>query len=247
MIVAIHQPHFIPWLGYLDRMARADLFILLDHVQFERQNYQNRVRIKTGQGPQWLTVPVLQASREERILEKRIEPRGDGRHDWTRRAWLTLQYAYQGAPFFDEYAPALRGLLEARYDRLVDLNAGILDFLRSAFDIRTPMIRSSELAPAGQRSDLVLDLCQRVDADAFLGGLGGSRSYLDERAFARAGIEVLWQRFEHPRYAQHPRPAQFVEGLAAIDLLFNCGPDSGAVLRGSANELAQREALYAPA
>src|SRR5207237_5691820 len=85
MIVSAHQPNFMPWLGFFDKMRKADLFVLVDHVQFERQNYQNRTRIKTGEGPRWLTVPVNQRSRNELILEKTIDNSRDGRLRWGRQ------------------------------------------------------------------------------------------------------------------------------------------------------------------
>jgi hypothetical protein len=232
MIVAIHQPHFLPWLGYLDRMRQADLFILLDDVQFERRNYQNRVRIKTGQGAQWLCVPVVKGSQSDQIVDKLIHDPCTGHHRWGRRAFATLQYAYQGARHFGEFAPAIREIFETRWEKLVDLDWALTELLRDALQIRTPIVRSSELKVPGRKSELILNLCRAVAADVFLGGLGGSRGYLDEGTFAEAGIQVVWQKFTHPRYPQHPRPQEFTPGLSAIDLILNCGPDSPAILRG---------------
>jgi hypothetical protein len=235
MNVAIHQPHFLPWVGYLDRMMKADLFIVLDDVQFEAQNYQNRVRIKTGQGPRWITVPVYHISQDQKILDKIIDNSRAGRLRWGRKVFLTLQYAYAGAPFFKQYASALKEIFDARWEKLADLNRELLDFLRQAMDIHTPMVNSSELGVSGQKSELVLNLCRAVGADTFLGGLGGSRGYVDAQAFERAGVQVQWQEFTHPRYAQHPGPDTFVEGLSTVDMLFNCGPESANLLRGEAN------------
>jgi hypothetical protein len=234
MTVAIHQPHFMPWLGYFDRMLQADMFILLDHVQFERQNYQNRVQIKTGQGAQWLSVPVSQGAQEERILDKRIDNGRKGRQRWGRKVFLTLQYAYQGAPYFHLYASKLQGIFDARWERLVDLNRELLTFLMEALGVRKPLILSSNLPVKARKSDLVLELCRAVGADTFLGGIGGSREYLDTAAFRQARISVAWQDFQHPRYAQHPRPETFIEGLSALDLLFNCGHESVHILAGKA-------------
>ena len=240
MLVAIHQPCFLPWLGYLERMARADLFVLLDHVQFERANYQNRTRIRARSGtpggghePRWLTVPVEQRSRDEAIGEKRIDNRLAGARHWSRVHFLTLQHAYREARHAQDYLPRLRSVYEQPFEKLVDLNETLLGFLREAFAIRTPLVRSSSLAPEGAKSDLVLDLCRRVKASALLVGLGGSRSYLDRAAFARAGIALVHQQFEHPQYSQCGA-APFVAGLSALDLLFNCGPDSRRVLADAA-------------
>ena len=232
MIVAIHQPNFMPWLGYFDRMLQSDLFVLLDHVQFERRNYQNRALIRVEDEARWLTVPVVQLSQKERIIEKRVDNPADtdGGRWWGPNHFLTLRYAYRKAPFFELYAPRVRAILETRWENLVDLNIATLEFLREALGITTPMVRSSELAAEGQRSGLLLDVCKRVGASAFLGGMGGSREYLDLAAFREAGMGVLWQQFAHPHYTQCGS-APFIKGLSALDLLFNCGPRSGALLR----------------
>jgi hypothetical protein len=224
MLVAIHQPHYVPWLGYLDRMARADLFIVLDHVQFERRNYQNRTMIRCEGESKWLTVPVVQLSQKERIVDKKVDNSEAGSRAWGPTHFKTLRYAYRKAPFFEMYAPRLREILEARWDKLVDLDLAMLDFLRDVFEIRTPIRRSSEMRAEGARSDLLLNLCREIGPKAtFLGGLGGSRGYLDLAAFEAAGIGVQWQQFQHPTYPQCGSGA-FTPGLMSLDFLFNCGP-----------------------
>jgi hypothetical protein len=234
MIVAIHQPNFLPWLGYLERMAQSDLFIILDHVQFERRNYQNRTLIRLEDEARWLTVPVVQLSQKETIIEKRVDNPDEIKTRWWGPShFLTLRYAYRKAPYLDLYAPRLQQILEARWEKLVDLNLATLDFLREAFDIRTPMVRSSELQVEGARSELMLNLCKVAGANTFLGGMGGSRGYLDQEAFKAAGMGVAWQQFHHPRYAQCGT-GPFLPGLSALDLLFNCGPESRNLLARAA-------------
>ena len=233
MLVAIHQPHYLPWLGYLHRMAQADLFVVLDHVQFERGNYQNRTRVRVNGAAHWLTVPVQQHSQRERIADKLIE----NRLDWARAHFETLRRAYGGkaanAGFFSFCAADLRAIYSTRWERLVDLNDALLEVLRRAFDIRTPLVKSSTLGVDGAKSELVLNICKAVGASALLVGLGGSREYLDRAAFAEAGIELRFQEFTHPRYPQRahgPNAAPFIAGLSAVDFLFNCGPKSEARL-----------------
>jgi hypothetical protein len=223
MIIAIHQPHFLPWLGYLHRMAQVDAFVLLDHVQFERRNYQNRTMIRMNGAAHWLTVPVVQRSQQERIVDKEVDNGRDDTRYWGKLCATTLQHVYGKAAFYRDYAPALRAILEKRHARLVDINQATLDFLRDAFGVRTPLLRSSELKVSGQRADLVLEICKAVGADRLLAGMGGSRGYLDVDAFARQGVRVEWHQFQHPVYPQ-PGPQPFVAGLSAIDMLFNVGP-----------------------
>lgn len=226
MLVAIHQPHYLPWLGYLHRMAQADLFIVLDHVQFERGNYQNRTQVRVNGAAHWLTVPVLQRSQKERIVDKTI----DTAQDWAATHLETLRRGYGAAA-----AAPLKSIYETPWERLADLDAALLEFLRAAFGIRTPLVNSSELDVEGAKSELVLNLCEAVGARALLVGLGGSRRYLDRAAFARAGVELVFQEFNHPIYPQRG-PMPFIGGLSALDLLFNCGPRSRSVLTGQTEE-----------
>ncbi|HEX6267495.1 MAG TPA: WbqC family protein [Burkholderiales bacterium] len=230
MIVAIHQPHYMPWLGYLHRMAQVDLFIILDHVQFERRNYQNRSHIRVDGEARWLTVPVVQRSQKERLVDKLIDNSG---RPWGAIHLSTLRHAYRQAPHFRDYAAALRCILEAHWERLVDLDRAMLEFLRDAFEIRTPIVRSSELGVEGTKSELILNLCRAVGADALLAGFGGSRGYLDAEAFERQGVRIERHEFRHPAYAQCG-DAPFIPGLASVDLLFNCGPRSREILGAEA-------------
>ena len=238
MLVAIHQPTFAPWLGYLDRMLRSDLFVILDHVQFERRNYQNRTLIRLEDEAKWLTVPVVQLSQKEKIIDKRVDNPEDlsGTRWWGPNSFATLRYAYRKSKHFDDYAPRLKEIFHARWDKLLDLNMATLEFLREELQIATPMVLSSTLAPDGQRSELLLDICQKVGATAFHGGMGGSREYLNKEAFDAAGMGVVWQQLTHPVYPQCGT-APFIKGLSALDTLFNCGPRAAEILR----ECAPRE------
>jgi WbqC-like protein len=230
VIVTVHQPHFMPWLGYLHRMTKADLFIVLDHVQFERRNYQNRTMVLVNGEPRWLTVPVVQRSQKERIVEKEIDNGLAGTPRWWSAChYQTLRHAYRDAPCWGEYEPELRRIFGRSWGRLVELNDAVLGFLREAFGIGTKIVRSSELKARGAKSELILNLCREVGADELLVGLGGSRDYLDKAAFAQHGIGLAYQEFEHPVYPQCGA-GPFAKGLSSIDLLLNCGADSRRLL-----------------
>jgi len=240
LIVTVHQPHFLPWLGYLHRMVQADLFILLDHVQFERRNYQNRTMIRLEGEARWLTVPVEQHSQKERIADKRIDNSLHGTPRWWAPGhFQTIRQAYRDAPFLADYAPALRRIFDTRWERLVDLNAALLELLRGAYGIRTRLVRSSELGVSGAKSELILNLCRAVGADALLAGLGGSRDYLDKAAFEREGVRIEYQQFEHPVYRQCGAQP-FIKGLSSLDLLFNTGPEAARLLREGGVDLPGR-------
>ena len=238
MIVAIHQPHYLPWLGYLHRMARADVFVVLDHVQFERRNYQNRCLIRLEGAARWLTVPVVQRSQKESIVEKLIDNRPEGASGWGASHFSTLRHAYREAPFLRQYAAELKKILEARWERLVDLDLANLEFLRNAFGVRTRVLRSSQLAGVeGAKSELILSICRAVGADTLLAGFGGSRAYLDAETFAGHGVRIVRHEFQHPVYRQCGT-APFIPGLASVDLLFNAGSQAADILNGKAAQLA---------
>lgn len=227
MIVAIQPPRLLPWLGYLDRMARADLFVVLDHAPFEAGGPERAHYLDEGM-PRALEVPLAAGGVHERIVDKVLDHAGHPA--WGASAFAALREAYRDAPYFRLYAAPLEGLLRARWTRLADLTLASIELLREAFGLRTPMIRSSELALPACAS--MLEICQAVGAGTLL---GGSRAGLDAKAFERAGIQVAWPQFRHPVYAQ-PGRAGFVRGLSAIDALVSCGPLAAQLLLSAAFE-----------
>ena len=231
MIVAAHQPAFLPWLGYLDKLARADLFVVMDDLQYEAQNFQNRNRLKLAAGPHWITVPLVHGSQTDRILDKRIDNTGrGGRHHWQYRTWRTLEVHYGKAACWDRYAPALEDVFVRRWDLLVELDLHLLDLARNWLGITGPIVRASSLGLTGAKTDRIISMCRAVGARTYLSGRGGSAGYLDTDALDRAGIATVWQEFRHPMYPQRYPQLGFVSHLGFLDLLLNCGPDSAAVL-----------------
>lgn len=226
-IAAIHQPGYLPWAGYFAKMMQADVFCHLDNVQFTKNGWQNRNRIKTARGAQWLTVPVRrrhpQAIREVEI---------DGRTDWARRHLQALRTNYGRAPFFATVFPALEEVLSRAWGRLLDLNLAMIDALRGLLGLAgRPAAIASSLPAREEPTGRLIDLCRALGADAYLAG-EGAIGYMDFARFHEAGIRVFLQRFRHPVYPQ--RFGAFVPQLSVIDLLFACGPESGRVLAGAA-------------
>ncbi len=234
MIVAAHQPHYLPWLGYLDKLIKADVFVVMDDLQYEAQNYQNRQRIKLNNGAAWLTVPLERGAQSDRICDKRIANGGSPREHWQRRAWMTLRTHYGKAPHWAAYAAELEDVFTRPWQRLVDLDLHMLELARRWLAITGPVLQSSSLGLEGQKTDRIIDLCRKVGAHVYLSGRGGSTDYLDVEALRRAGITVMWQSFAHPTYPQRYAQLGFVPNLAFLDLLLNCGPDSRQLLLGDA-------------
>lgn len=223
MRVTIHQPQFLPWLGYLDKIDQADLFIALDSVQFKKNEWQNRNRIRTADGFQWVTVPVLhhfgQLVKDVRINQT---------VNWRSRHLRALEMQYARAPFRDRYLPELRSLYEAPWERLHDLNMAVIRWLLGAFGIVTPVRAASEWEARDEPTDRLIDLCRAVGASRYLSGPGGEQ-YMDSKKFELADLQLEIQQFQHPRYPQAHEP--FLPAMSAIDLLFCCGPEALARLR----------------
>jgi len=217
LIVGIHQPAYLPWLGYFDRIRQVDLFIYLDTVQFQKGSFQNRNRVLTGNGPAWLTVPVETAGKLYSTVLKDIEI--DNSRNWQAKHWGTLRMNYAGAPMFRTVAPELETFYSRPWQRLSDLCLEMLMAFNRMLGIDTRIVRASELGQVnGRKSDLVLDLCQRVGATTYLSGSQG-KDYLDMESFRSAGIGV---QFQHYLTLPYPQPvASFVPALGVVDFLFN--------------------------
>ncbi|PIQ97166.1 MAG: hypothetical protein COV67_05665 [Nitrospinae bacterium CG11_big_fil_rev_8_21_14_0_20_56_8] len=225
MRIAILQPSYLPWLGYFEQMARVDRFVFLDDVQYTRRDWRNRNRVRTREGWCWLTVPVIQKNRYRQLLkETRIDPS----MPWRRKHLETLRANYAHAPYFDLYFPRLESIYNKDPVFLVDLCYAGIGVLCEAFGIDTPTVPSSGLESGGEKVERILSLCRVLGATEYLNGDAG-RGYLSEDIFRKAGISLIFQEYRHPQYDQ--RFPGFVPYLSAVDLLFNCGEKSGAILR----------------
>ena len=217
--VAIVQSSYIPWKGYFDLMASADLFVLYDDVQYTRRDWRNRNRIKTKDGVQWLTVPVeVKGHYHARIRDIRVSD-----PDWAARHWARLRQAYTRAPFLGQYAPVLEDLyLGTRTPFLSEINHRFLSELAGLLGIRTPLAWSDDYRLVDGRTERLLDLCLQTGARRYLSG-PSARAYLDETLFAREGIEVVYADYSgYPEYSQLFPP--FDHQVSVVDLLLNVGP-----------------------
>jgi len=215
LIVSIHQPAYLPWLGYFDRIAASDLFIFLDTVQFEKNSFTNRNRIKTLHGLQWLTVPVLiQGHTQKNLLDLEI----DTTQDWKKKHLRSIEQNYRRAPFFAGRFDRLAASYLPDATHLAALCYRQLNFWLAELKIATRILRASELPVDGHKSDLILGLCGHVGATTYLSGPLG-RSYLQEDRFRAAGIELRYQDYVHPEYPQ--LYGAFVPALSIVDCWLN--------------------------
>ena len=224
MKVAIHQPHYLPWLGYLAKWAAADLLVFLDTVQYEKNGWQNRNRINTKAGPRWLTVPV-RARLGTPITDVEI----DTRQDWARRHLYAIEHAYAHASHFRRHARALAAFYAESWVRLAPLALASARWLAAAVGIATPTRVASELGvSATDPTGRLVAICRAVGASVYLAGRDGVQ-YLDLEQFRTAGVAVHAQEYTHPVYAQ-PH-GEFVPFLSALDLLLTHGDEALAILR----------------
>lgn len=226
MIVSINQPAYLPWLGYFDRIIKSDLHIVLDHVQFEKNSVVNRNKIRTNDGWRWLTVPVITKHRFGQLDINKLEIDNSG--PWRKKHLGSIQSNYSGAKFYSEYIPFYKNLYLQKEIKLAPLLEKSTKFFLNTLDIKTELIKSSSLSPQFKKSNLILELCQKVGASGYLSGPFG-RDYLDKDLFNSAGIELIFHQYDHPEYIQIFDG--FQPFMSIIDLLFNYGPDSTGILK----------------
>ncbi len=228
MKIAIAQPTYLPWLGYFDLLGQVDKFVLLDGVQFEKQSWQQRNRIKTPTGLQWLTVPVMFRGRlGQRIADVEIRE-----SEFWRDHLRAIELNYRRAPFFDQYFEVFSDLIrsEAAHLSLARLTIGLLRWFAQVIGVETPLILSSELTVHGKRTDLLAEICTSLGAAAYLSPLGSAEYLLSELPILTArGIEVTFQHYEHPVYKQLFPP--FQPYVCVLDLLFNEGDSALEIIR----------------
>ena len=225
MLVAIHQLHYLPWLRYLDKIHRSDVFVVLDDIQFNKNGWQNRNKLKTASGPVTLTVPV-RAKAHQKLDETCIQ----NEVDWRKKHWRTLEQNYRKANYFDDYADFFEETYSRPWERLNDLNRHMLAFYLQALGIGTTIVYSSDLRVSGIATERLVNLIKAVGGTAYYSGAYALESYLDPALLEDARIALEFQDWQAPEYPQLHGP--FVPDLSIVDLLLNCGPESLETLCG---------------
>lgn len=226
MRVVVLQPSYLPWLGYFDQMRRADVFVYYDDVQYDRGGWRNRNRIRTHQGWQWLTVPVKLKGRFGCLIR---DAEIDNRTPWARKHLESVRQSYAKAPYSRDVLPLLESLLRRSWNGLSELNIDLTEKLANAIGLSVKTVRSSELGVEGSRSERLVGICKHLGATQYLTG-DAAAAYLEHELFEREDIEVEYQNYRHPTYPQIH--GEFTPFLSAVDLLFNCGPQSLDILKG---------------
>lgn len=230
MILSVHQPQYIPWLGYFDKIDKSDCFVFLDQVQYKPREYQNRNRIRTKNGWLWLTVPVISKDLgRQKICDVKI----NNDTNWQKKHWESLKSCYNKAPFFKEYYHFFGSVYSVKWEKLIELNIHIIKYFLHELKIKTSLYHESEIGTSSKATDRIIEICKKLKADTYLSGIGG-KAYLEEVKFFQAGIQLVYQEYNHLPYHQLYTQGldQFLPNMSAIDLLFNEGGKSISILRG---------------
>lgn len=219
MIVGVHQPNYLPYLGFFDKMKKSDVFIIYDDAQFNKGDFQHRNRIRIYHGWKWLTVPV----EKKHMPIKQVKIKNDVKINgvsWQEAHFRDIRDNYRKAPRYQKYEEDLHRIYEQKYDFLIDLNMQLIEFLMKAFNIKAKIVYSSEFGFKSKSTEKLVDLVSAVDGDIYLSGAMG-KNYLDLELFNKKNIKVVFQEFEHPVYKQQYEG--FIPNMSAVDALFNVG------------------------
>ncbi len=223
MRCVIFQPSYIPWRGYFEQVYLADVFVFYDDVQYDKHGWRNRNRIKTPQGPQWLTIPVHSKGVTSRQIPINCVQL-DNRQPWNTKHWMTIQQAYNKAPYFDRYAPVLEELYRNPPQLLADFTIEFSNALARELGIpETKFVRSSSLNAKGIKTDRLVDILTRLGADEYISG-PSAKSYIEEDKLAAAGIQLKYMVYNYPEYPQLYPP--YDPQVSILDLMFMTGPNA---------------------
>lgn len=222
MRVAIMQPTYLPWIGYFSLMKSVDVFIILDSVQFSKRSWQQRNQIKTQSGSKWLTVPVIsKGKREQLISEVKIDYSSNKFPDSHINI---IQQNYKKSKFFSSHSQALFNILRKKHKNLSSLSIDLILLIRELLDIKTTIKYSSDFVTEGSKDELLVELCEHVEATEYISP-PGSKVYLDNSdLFFKKNISVKYFNYIHPEYKQIN--GDFLSYMSVIDLLFNCGTEN---------------------
>jgi len=216
----------MPWLGFFHKINMADMFVVLDNVQFRKNYFQNRNKIRTKDGWQWITVPV---KRED--LHKPIKDVGVSNEDprWKRKLLQSIYFNYSKAKFFENYWGDLSSVFDKDHALLADLNIELIRYLLEKLGIDVEIVLASSLDTTGEKGELLLNICKAVGAKTYISGISG-RDYLNFDEFKKNNIKIVVQEFHHPIYKQLHEP--FIPCMSVIDLLFNYDDESLNTING---------------
>jgi hypothetical protein len=225
MKVAIHQPNFLPWLGYFNKISLVDTFVFFDDVQLERgKTYTQRTKILVGQSEKWITIPVINKSDLIFIKDAQVEPS----FIWKRKILKTIEFNYINSQGFADVINIIYNGFKTNSKFLIDYNVPLIIEIAKYIGLKANFVLSSELVyPSAKKGkEKILGIIKCLEADYYISGMGeGSKRYVSEEELFSQGTKLIWQRFELPKYPQ-VKSDIFISGLSIVDLVFNCAKES---------------------
>jgi hypothetical protein len=225
MIVVGHQPQYIPYFGFFNKISKADVFVFVDNIQFNRKSWQQRTLIKSDNSPVYLTIPVSKKGKYDQLINE-VEIIDDG---WRKKHWKSIQLSYSKTPYFDLYKEGLESFYNNQWQYLSDFTIALTRFLIDAIGIRFARIEiGSELGLSGEKTDLLLDICRKTGCDTYVSGMG-AKSYVEEMKFKEANLFHMFNEYAPKQYTQYGH--SFLDGMGIIDVMFMYGPKTIDVIK----------------
>ena len=222
MKVSIHQPNYLPWLGFFNKVSQCDTYVVFDDIQYPMgKDFHNRNQIKTNNGKTWLTIPVVGKSERRKFNKIQIKDNG-----WNEKHLNNIKNFYGKAKYFNDYYPDLEKFYTTTYDKLINLNMDMNKWFFKLLDIDTEIIYSSEICNTNLSGlDKIIYILNQINTTRYITSNGpGASRYIDEKVFKNNNIELIWNEYKHPIYKQ--QFGEFIPYMSILDLLFNEGPNS---------------------
>ncbi|MFF5996101.1 WbqC family protein [Lysinibacillus sp. KU-BSD001] len=223
MKVAIHQPNYLPWIGYFDKMDQVDRFVILDKADHSKSGYINRSKIKTPNGSLMLTVPLQNKEQPIHALQIATDQK------WQMNHWKAIEANYKKSPYWLTYKDGFEQLYQGKWTHLAPFNIALIQHIQSLLNIRADILLESDFQQDfGSKNERNINIVAHLGGDVYLSGIG-ARAYNDESKFHERQIQLIYQDFTHPIYPQ--RWGEFLPNLSIIDMLFHCGPETMNMIR----------------
>ena len=218
MILTAHQPTYLPWLGTFHKILLADVFCFFDIAQYQKKEWDNRNKIYTHNGELMLSVPT----RSKKHFDKTVgEIEINNQTNWAEKHYKSIFLSYKKHPFFENHRSFLEDMyINQQWDRLVDLNVYFYKYILKLLDKDIPIVMASDYDFQGQKSDLVLDMCQKLEASVYIFG-GEGENYANKESFKSANIDLIFQKYNYPTYTQYRNKKNFTSHLSILDLIMN--------------------------
>ncbi|ABD42806.1 conserved hypothetical protein [Methanospirillum hungatei JF-1] len=216
MKAAIIQSNYLPWKGYFDIIHDVDVFVFLEDVQYTKQDWRNRNRIKTPHGPKWIIVPVTGG-----IHQKIFDVKIDYSSNWIEKQKRQIEHSYCKAHYYENYKKELLDIFIKNFDSLSELNIFAIKKISKILGIETKFSKSTDLNVDGTKDDKLIGICQKIGANSYMSG-PAAKNYIKIDKFSNANIELEFK--DYSGYPEYPQLWNgFEHSVSIIDLIFNCG------------------------